>query len=272
MNKKNVGSCDDPHHKTVTDYVGREVICVDCGGLVLEDQTNALRQELGVTDERELILTQSMTEKKGMITNLGTQMSYISHTEQGQIFKDSNPYNVRDYQGRKCLPLVQSNIKVPLQIGKMFQGHGEWDPTGMKFKLDYKLDKWYREQSNKRFELCNRYDIMDSEPRLAEKDLQGYSVLVLDIMVEIITRLDIHTMHRLKREHREENRAIAVAFLEELGSILSKKLDRGDRIADGEDGFDVNDSEDDWVPKKRMKITEGEEQYYMDDALDVGRI
>jgi len=265
---KKTGSCDNTHHKTVTDYVGREIICEDCG-IVLEEQSNALRQELSVVDERELIITQAMPEKKGMITNLGTQMSYISHSEQGQIFKDSNPYNVRDYLGKKCLPLIQSNMKVPLQIGKMFQGRGEWDASGMKFIIDYKLDKWYREQSNKRFELCKRYDIMDSEPRLAEKDLQGYSVLILDIMIEIITRLDIHTMHRLKREHRDENRAVAVRYLEELGSILSRKLDRGDRIADGEDGIDT---EDDWIPKKRISITEGQEQYFVDEDFDLGRI
>lgn len=273
-----IGSCDNPKHKTVTDLIAREVICIDCGGVVLQDQSDALKLNLSSIDERELTTIQHMPEQKGKIIQIGTDLAYRSKSEPGQIFRDSNPFRVKDFEGHRCLPLIASNNGIAYQHAKSFQRNGYWDESGLKFIAAYDRDAWYADASTIRHQLCGEYRINDTmEPRLASKDLKGYSSIILGIMPELISRLNIHMIPggHLLQQHRDANRKFAVELLESLGSILSKMLDKGDRIADLEDGYDVlEDPYEEITTKKRkvMSIAEGDQVQVLDDGLDMGKI
>jgi hypothetical protein len=261
--------------------VAKEVVCIDCGGLVLEEQSNDLKMQLSSADELESINTQTFPEKKGLISSLGSQLAYVSRANPGEIFKSSNPYGIKDYGGKRGQPVMTSNLNIPYQIAKAFGRNGDWDNNGMKFIIDYKRDSWFAEASIIRYQLCERYRVDPAdEDRLAAKDLQGYSNIIIQLMPELISRLSVHTIAkgRLRGDFRDENRNILISLLGDVGSILGKLLEIGDTIANAEDGFNVEESDIVTIysskkKKKTIDILEGRGgQQFVDEELDVGRI
>jgi hypothetical protein len=263
-----IRECDNPRHHTITDYKTKEVICKECA-VVLDIPTQELRAMLADSQESDSMATDHFKESKGRITGgLGQQLGYYTRSSPGDIFRISNPAGLRDSIGKHCNPVVQSNDFVGYQIAKAFARNGDWDSEGVTFVVDYKKDSWYVQSSQVRYDLCELYGIDSiTSDRLAIKDLQGYSKLIIDILPELVSRLSINMMPqgRLRRDYRDENRNEILRMLGSLASQLNELLERGDRVADSEDDLGIlGPMETEPLAeskKKTVSITEGQERY-----------
>jgi len=272
------GECDNLHHHTITDFRTREVICKECA-IVLETATQELALRLTDTQEMESLATDHFKENRGRAAGgLGQQLGYYTRSSPGDVFRVSNPAGMRDAVGKHCNPVVQSNDFVGYQIAKAFARNGDWDAEGVTYVVDYKKDSWYVQSSQVRYDLCLRYGIDSiTSDRLAVKDLQGYSKLIIDLMPELVSRLSINMMPRgrLRRDHRDENRTEILQLLGSIASQLNDLLEKGDRVADSEDDPGILGPMDPEpvaeAKRKKISITAGQQQFF-GEVIDAGKI
>jgi|GEM_PF-5804350 len=146
-----------------------EVVCASCG-VVNNEETEIARSLTNEEQQRTAIASHSMPVNALLINELGSQHDMVSLSNRGLAMDLGRGSSARDYQRRRCKPLLADAYITGQVVGKGSKVIIEKDGT-LKVKSDYHYDKMYRNAKIQAYQRATKLQLGPVEQRLLGKEL-----------------------------------------------------------------------------------------------------